>query len=87
MSKYLRLMLARDSMGETAVVTAPSHILVSAGDLVSINGSKMLTVEKETITAADSDEMDMLKAVTTVHEVIAVYHKKWSKEEEDGETS
>lgn len=87
MGKYLRLMLANDQTGRSVVVTAPSHVLVCPGDLVSIQGDKLFTVEKETITAVDSDEMDMLKAVTVVYSADAVYRMKWSKEDEDGKAS
>ena len=87
MSKYLRLMLADNQSVQPVIVTAPSHVLVCPGDLVRIQGDKLLTVEKETITAVDSDEMDMLKAVTVVYEAEAVYCTRWSKEAKDGETS
>lgn len=87
MDKYLRLMLAKDPLGKPVVVTAPSHVLVFAGDMVSVKGEKLFTVEKETITAADSDEMDVLKAVATVYDAEAVYRNKWNREDGDGENS
>lgn len=83
MANYKRLVLARDAAGTPVVVSVPTNVYPDEGDLCVIGGHTILTVEKDAYMNAESDEMAVLSAVTTIYEADAVYCKRWEKEKTD----
>ncbi len=86
MATYKRLILAENEHGGPVLAICPTDAVVSAGDLVSVNGGNLVVAQKNEYIDVESVEYEMFSAITVIYDAEAVYHLRWEREESDAKS-
>ena len=86
MANYKRIILAEDDTGRPVLAVCPTAVCVEEGDLVSVSNGTLVVAQKSEYIDTESTKYDIFSAITVIYEAEAVYHLRWEKEQENGES-